>query len=516
MHVWGCRQLPTKSSASATAAQKPEVTTPLGNVVIRNQFYRDGYRTLIKIALFEGIDDIREILEGVRYAPTSARYKVYIIDEVHMLSKQAFNALLKTLEEPPSHVKFIFATTEIRKVPITILSRCQRFDLKRVDVPTLSAHFMAICEKEGKKADEGGMELIARAADGSVRDGLSLLDQAMALSGDDVITDDLVARMMGTGDRNMIFTLLGHAIAGDPDKALHVMRDLYAMGTAPRLVIEDMMDMIHGLSIMAMGVDLPLESIPHSMMDQAKNMSQKLNVPQLQKAWQILLKGMEELHHALDPQKAAEMIILRLIYAADLPDPADLLKKIKEGQAGSNAQAQGRATAGAPQGGGATQSHLRAVPTGGGQAAAAAIQEPLNHADAQDEARHAPIIPTSLQEMIALFETNGEMMLASHLYQDVACVKFQKGHIELYAYDNAPSDLASRVSTCLKQWTGDPWMVALAQDVGDALTLAEAKRRKDDEGRQRVLQSPMVSAVLEYFPDARIVKTMNKDESEGL
>ena len=269
-----------------------------------------------------GVDDIREILDGVRYAPVSVRYKVYIIDEVHMLSKQAFNALLKTLEEPPSHVKFIFATTEIRKVPVTILSRCQRFDLKRVEVPTLTAHFDMICQKENVKAEDKALHLIAQAADGSVRDGLSLLDQAMALGEAGKITADEVSSMLGATDRVKILDLIEAALSGEAKKSLDIMHDLYRIGADPRAVLQDMMDMVHGLSLLTVNKDAVLEALPHAGLDKARSLATQLTTPQLQKAWQVLLKGLGELYNAPNTQKAAEMIILRLIYAADLPDPA--------------------------------------------------------------------------------------------------------------------------------------------------------------------------------------------------
>lgn len=443
-----------------------------------------------------GIDDIREILDGVRYAPVSARYKIYIIDEVHMLSKQAFNALLKTLEEPPSNVKFIFATTEIRKVPVTILSRCQRFDLKRVEVETLRDHFARICDKEQVKAEDEALTLIAQAADGSVRDGLSLLDQAIALgAADEVKTDDVIA-MLGATDRLKILELIEVSLKGEPQQALEICRDLHRMGTEPRMVLQDMMDMIHGLSVLAIDEKAVIDALPHAGLDQAKAMAGRLTVPQLQKSWQILLKGLGELHHAPNPQKAAEMVILRLIYAADLPDPADLLKKIKAGQGAAAGQAAGISSA--PQDQGGSHPQLRAIAGGGG--AVMAHPAPQDQENAQPSAS-----PDTLEGIITLFENRGEMRLAAHLYNDIACFAVKKGRLEFKAYDSAPSDLAGRVRSCLTDWTGDTWMISVVQDAGEAISLADSKQLQQNEARNKILSHPNVKAVLEVFPDAEII-----------
>lgn len=282
-----------------------------------------------------GVDDIREILDGVRYAPSEARYKVYVIDEVHMLSKNAFNALLKTLEEPPEHVKFIFATTEIRKVPITVLSRCQRFDLRRVDVPTLSAHFTSICEKESVKAEPEAIAMIARAADGSVRDGLSILDQAMALNGES-ITSQAVEDMLGLADRARSLDLLERALSGDMPEALEIMDDLYRAGADPVALIQDLLDLTHTLTKLRAVPEA--KEMSHAMaadeVKRAAELAGKLSMPTLGKTWQILLKGLAEVQAAPNPQSAAEIVLIRLAYAADLPDPAALIKTLQGQESG--------------------------------------------------------------------------------------------------------------------------------------------------------------------------------------
>lgn len=445
-----------------------------------------------------GVDDIREILDGVRYAPVSARYKVYIIDEVHMLSKQAFNALLKTLEEPPSHVKFIFATTEIRKVPVTILSRCQRFDLKRIDVPTLKSHFEIICGKENVKAEDEALQLIAQAADGSVRDGLSLLDQAMALGEAGQISAEQVAIMLGATDRIKILDLVESSLGGNPQQSLSIMSDLYRMGADPRAVLQDMMDMIHGLSVLTVDKDAVLDALPHAAMDKSKTMASQLTAPQLQKAWQVLLKGLGELYNAPNPQKAAEMIVLRLIYAADLPDPADLLKRIREGKV---TVAQSTHVQNGDNSGG--QPRLRAI-AGGGAVAEVASEPQIAHAQS----------PDTMQAMIKLFEDHSEMLLASHLFHDVACVTLKKGHFEFIAYDNAPADLAGRIRGSLKEWTGDNWVVSVVRQQEGYLSLAQQKQGELDAEIDNVKSTPAIRAVLDVFPDAEIVRIYKQEKED--
>ncbi len=413
-----------------------------------------------------------------------------------MLSKQAFNALLKTLEEPPSHVKFIFATTEIRKVPVTILSRCQRFDLKRIDVPTLTTHFSNICKKENVKADDEALDLIAQAADGSVRDGLSLLDQAMALGASGEVKGDDVAAMLGATDRVKILDLIETALSAKAAESMTIMHDLYNMGTDPRAVIQDMMDMVHGLSLLATNADTSVESLPHAAMDQAKAMASKLTVPQLQKSWQILLKGLGEMNTAPNPQKAAEMIILRLSFAADLPDPTDILKKIKDGKI--NVGAMPAAQNGHDAGGDRPQ--LKAIAGGGAVAQAAPQSQSIES-------------PDTLQAVIKLFEDNGEVLTAAHLYQDVAVTKIHANVLEFVAYKNAPTDLAGRVRTCLKNWTGDNWMVSVVSNADGALSLADVDRQTKDAETNEIKSHANIKAVLNAFPDAEIVGVFEDEDS---
>ncbi len=278
-----------------------------------------------------GIDDVREIIESVRYRPVQARRKVYIIDEVHMLSRQAFNGLLKTLEEPPEHVVFIFATTEIRKVPVTVLSRCQRFDLRRVAQDELEGHFTRVCEKEGVEAETEGLVLIARAADGSVRDGLSLLDQAVAL-GNGKVQADQVQAMLGLADRGRVLDLLDHLLAGRLPEALALLDTLYAAGADPAVVLQDLLELTHETSRVKVE-PANLESLPIGWRQRLAGMAEKLSVADLTRCWQILLKGYGETQRAPRAREAAEMTLIRLGYASRLPTPGDLVRRL-EGAAG--------------------------------------------------------------------------------------------------------------------------------------------------------------------------------------
>ena len=275
-----------------------------------------------------GVDNMREIIESARYRPLSARFKVYVIDEVHMLSKGAFNALLKTLEEPPAHVKFIFATTEARKVPVTVLSRCQRFDLRRVDVPVLAAHFRRIAGQEGWQAEDDALTLIARSAEGSVRDGLSLLDQAAAI-GSGRIEGASVRAMLGLADRGRLFDLLDHIFRGEPGRALEVFSELHRDGADAVQVLADMAEAVHATArVKAAGADAAGDGLPAEERRRVAELAAGLSVPLLSRAWQMLLKGLEEAGKAYDPVAAAEMVLIRIAYVADLPSPEDVVRAL--------------------------------------------------------------------------------------------------------------------------------------------------------------------------------------------
>ena len=449
-----------------------------------------------------GVDDIREILDGVRYAPTEARYKVYVIDEVHMLSKNAFNALLKTLEEPPEHVKFIFATTEIRKVPITVLSRCQRFDLRRVDVPTLSAHFSSICEKENVKIDEEAVGMIARAADGSVRDGLSILDQAMALSGDGISAQS-VEDMLGLADRARSLDLLERALTGDMPEALEIMDDLYRSGADPVALVQDLLDVTHMLTKLRAVPEAKdmKQAMAADQVTRAAELAGKLSMPTLGKTWQILLKGISEVQTAPNPQSAAEMVLIRLAYAADLPDPADLIKTLQE-QGGTGLtnvpSAPTAAPASQPTGSGASAPATVEAPRGGGSGEMAVL------AIVPQDALPAPVTSIkTLEDVVSVLETQNEVLLASQVYQYVHLVKLEQGRLEIRPEEEAPANLAQNLGQALSRITDQRWIVSVSGSPG-AVTLAQTAQAALEAERAEILQMPIMKDVMTVFPDAQI------------
>lgn len=475
-----------------------------------------------------GVDDIREILDGVRYAPTEARYKIYVIDEVHMLSKNAFNALLKTLEEPPEHVKFIFATTEIRKVPITVLSRCQRFDLQRVGVDLLSGHFKSICEQEGVKADNDAIAMIARAADGSVRDGLSLLDQAIALS-EQQITSEQVQNMLGLADRAQNLDLLEHALKGETPDALSIMDAIHKNGGAPSVVIQDLLELTHLLTKFRAvpSLDDVGQALSKEQLTRAQDIAQKTSMPSLSKTWQILLKGLGEVNVAHNPQHAAEMVMIRLSYAANLPDPADLIKKLQ--QTPSNVATQTQPSPQASGNGGMVHTQDFSTP-------------PIHHTDAPPpnlgggETARAPqlsIVPDSqsqtlptlqtLEDVITLLEAHTEFLLASQLFEFAHLTKLEhknfgdspSGVLEFRPDDAAMPDLAQNLSKALKAITQQHWMVVVSQARGGD-TLANIDNAKRLQELSDVAKMPVVDNILKLFPDAELVKVfeMDKDNDE--
>jgi DNA polymerase-3 subunit gamma/tau len=437
-----------------------------------------------------GIDDIREIIEGVRYAPVSARYKVYIIDEVHMLSKQAFNGLLKTLEEPPPHVKFVFATTEIRKVPVTVLSRCQRFDLRRIDSAELAAYLATLAEKEHVKIEEGALALIARAAEGSARDSLSLLDQAIAHSEDKVITADMVRAMLGLADRGRVLDIFEKLMGGDIAAALTDLTGLYNAGADPLAVMQDLLETTHFLT--------RLKVAPNAQgffdggsgeAKRAADLAAKLSVASLTRAWQILLKGLFEVRDATRPISAAEMALIRLAYAAELPPTDKLVKDLLDGRGGDGNARQGVSSPSAPAG-------TRAQ---GGVASGSAMRAPAP----QPEGAPTAVLRT-LEDMVALAAQHNAPILKVALENYVHLVSLEPGRLEFRPHARAPRTLAGDLQQKLKDWTGQRWAVSIA-GAGGAATLAEQKQAIKTARFDHAAQEPMVRAVLDRFPGAEIV-----------
>lgn len=471
-----------------------------------------------------GVDDIREILDGVRYAPISARYKVYIIDEVHMLSKNAFNALLKTLEEPPPHVKFIFATTEIRKVPVTVLSRCQRFDLRRVDVETLMAHYAKVCESEGMKAEFEAIAMIARAADGSVRDGLSILDQAMALGDNALITADQVRQMLGLADRSQLLDLMEFILGGDAEKSLGLMADLYRAGADAQSVLQDILDITH-LMTKFVSISAPPVTVEPNMAERersrAAEMAKKTGIAQLTRIWQILLKGLGEIAHAPNPQSAAEMVIIRLIYSGTLPDPGSIIKQLKDGSltvsttisnAGGGGGA-GGASAGNTQPVRGSQINMPGQYSAGGMQGGV-IQSSATQATAKIMPHHAhenlPLAVAnnnlgSLADVVALLEQNGAMSLAAQIVHHVELVKLDKEVIEFRPTRDADKALAQTLSKKLLEITGRRWMIVSSSHAPNAApTLAVQAAQAQDQLMAEIIADPVIAKVLAAFPHSKI------------
>ena len=445
-----------------------------------------------------GIDDIREIIDGVRYAPASARYKVYIIDEVHMLSKQAFNGLLKTLEEPPPHVKFIFATTEIRKVPVTVLSRCQRFDLRRIETPELVAHLKVIAGNEGVKIEDGALALVARAAEGSVRDSLSLLDQAIAHQEGETINAESVRGMLGLADRGRVLDLFEKVMGGKIAEALTDLSQLYDVGADPLVVMQDLLETTHFLTRLKVAPDA--EGFFDGGSSEAKrsaDMAAKLSVPSLTRAWQLLLKGLFEVRDSTHPLKAAEMALIRLAYAADLPPADKLVRDVMDG-----------ASTPAPRGPAAPSSGSGARAVGSSSQAPMAQRAPEPTASVQN----APVLRT-LEDIAALAIAKGAPVLKVHIENDMHLVSMEQGRIAFRPSLRAPSTLSGDLAQKLKEWTGIRWVVSVTRE-GGAPTIAEAKRGAHQAKLDAVLQEPMVRAVLDRFPGAEVIAVRDLIQDE--
>ena len=444
-----------------------------------------------------GIDDVRELIEGVRYRPVSARYKVYIIDEVHMLSEKAFNALLKTLEEPPPHVKFLFATTEIRKVPVTVLSRCQRFDLKRVPHEVLVAHFGRIAEAEKVEISPEALALLARAADGSVRDGLSMLDQAIAHGGG-VVDAAQVRDMLGLADRGRVLELFEKTMRGDAPAVVAALGEMHDSGADPVVVLQDLLELTHWVTRLKVAPEAAAGSAD-SERAQGLAMAAKLSMASLTRAWTLLMKGLQETLAAPSPLRAAEMALIRLCYVADLPSPADAIRTLQTGAPPANG-----AGAPAPRGGGGGG--------GGGGAAARLASQPAAMVGQPAEALPAP---KNFTEVVALFETRREARLVNYLMHHVHEVRCEPGLIEFRPEPQAPPDLAHRLSECLGRWTGRRWIASVSSDPGKPTLVAQKATRADDL-RGQAETNPVVQAILKTFPGAKLETVRRKGEQTSI
>ncbi len=474
-----------------------------------------------------GVDDVREIIEVSRSRPMKIRTKVFIIDEVHMLSRQAFNALLKTLEEPPPHVKFVFATTEIRRVPITVLSRCQRFDLRRVRVSELHAHFARIAGKEGVAIEPAALDLIARAADGSVRDGLSMLDQAIAqvegvgtegggLAG--VISVAQAAEMLGQADRDAIFELMDAVMSGRPAAALAITDRAYERGADLGSILQDLLELLHTITRLKSIPGLrDSAELPETERTLGSAMADRLSVPALARAWQMLLKGVGEVETAPDRRAAAEMVLIRLCHVSAMPPPGELVRRLSTGSPSAAGTPAGNVGGGGGAGAGATAStgHAPAghapgghAPSGGGMAQAA-----TNAAPVMMETVPAGPILASFRDVAMLVKDHREAMLHAHLLHSTHLVRFAPPVIELRTELEAPRDLAPKLAALLSNATGIRWTIALSTAAGEP-TLAAQGNAADAMRREEAADHPLIRAIMDAFPGARIdqVRDSNVDD----
>ena len=486
---------------------------PCGVCANCRQIAEDRYSDVVEMdaASRTGVDDIRELTEGLLYRkPDLGRYRVYIIDEVHMLSRSAFNALLKTLEEPPPHGKFVFATTEIQKVPLTVLSRCQRFSLRRVPVETLAEHYRRIAEAEAVEAEPAALALIARAADGSVRDGLSLLDQAIALT-DGKVTETAARDMLGVADRGRVFELLESVLGGDAAVALDRVDRLYQDGADPLMVLQDLLDLSHFLTRLKLAPEAGLgDPIVEGDRERARPLAEKLPLPALARVWQMLLKGLEEVQTAPSPIQATEMVLVRLAYVADLPAPAELVRSLAAPSAPS-----GSPTAETPA---AVRTSSAASPTASATATAlvaAPRAEPVASVSPPraSSVEHDPM-PQSFAEVVALFDQRREAVIRSHLRERVHLIAFEPGRIEFRPAEGAPANLANRISQLLGEWTGERWLVARSESATGAPTLREQEEHRERDVRNEVAAHPLVRAVLETFPGATVTAVRERFAAE--
>ncbi len=470
-----------------------------------------------------GVDDVREIIEAVRYASVSARYKIYIVDEVHMLSKNAFNALLKTLEEPPPHVKFIFATTEVQKLPVTVLSRCQRFDLRRVPAETLARHFAEICEAEAVTAEPEALALIAQASEGSVRDGLSVLDQAIAHSGG-AVTAQGIREMLGLADRGAVRRLLGLVLAGDAAAALAAVTEQYDLGLDPEMLVRELLELVHSITRakLAPNKDPALSAEERETL---ADWAARLSFPALHRLWQLLLKGLAEVQAAPVPLQAAEMALLRIIHASSLPDPADLLKRLTEG--GTLPGIAPRSASGGSDGPtaiAAPASALREPPppatreappqamheaprpvirdTAPAAATAVASLPPMAPPPVDDAPSLAPV-PQSYAELVELFRARTEPRLAHVLSDEVRLVELAPPSLVLASDSRHSREQLALIGRRLSEWTGIDWRVQAAS-AGGGPTLRETELADEAARLAAARQDPVVQVLFEVFPAAEL------------
>lgn len=448
-----------------------------------------------------GVNDIREIIDSVHYRAASARFKVYIIDEVHMLSTAAFNALLKTLEEPPAHVKFIFATTEIRKVPVTVLSRCQRFDLKRIEPEVMMAHLSKVADLEGAKLAPDALALITRAAEGSVRDAMSLMDQAIA-HGAGETTGDQVRAMLGLADRGRTLDLFDMIMKGDAATALAELSALYADGADPMAVLRDLAEITHWISVIKINPSAAEDpTTPPDEQSRGQDMASRLPMRALTRMWQMLLKATEEVSLAPNAMMAAEMAVIRLTHVADLPDPETLVKKLQDAPRPPT----GGGMAGGAPAGGSTIHAPRMAPVH-----AAPTRGPTMTATAPALAESQLQVYATFDQVIELIRSKRDMLLLNEVETGLRLARYAPGRIEFEPAPGAKPDLAARLGQRLQGWTGARWGVSVVSSGGQP-TIAEARNAELQQVKAEAAANPLVQAILTAFPGAKITEVRSPE-----
>ena len=442
-----------------------------------------------------GVDNIRELIDGVGYKPLTSKFRVYIIDEVHMLSKGAFNALLKTLEEPPEHVKFIFATTEIRKVPITILSRCQRFDLQIVPSKILIDHLKWVCEEEKINFTLEALQIIVRVSGGSVRDALSLLDQSASISGDD-IKSETISFMLGLPSRVSSIEILENIFDSNIENALKIYDNVINHGTNGEILIGDMLDIIHlSTRINIIGeknLDTFMNSIPDGEKAGILKIS-KISLPGLTRAWQILLKGIEEIRAAPNPDEAGSMILIRLAYSCNLPDPASLVKKIQASLEENK-----------------TTFNDSLEEKDDGKKNTSEIINDLQEINSIDNKTTLAEVNT-FEDLVEIFKIKGELLLHAQLLSCVHLISFEKGKLEISISGNTNNNITKDISKFLKNWTGEDWVISIVDDQGTE-TLDHKNERKAQEEIENTKNTPEMQKVLKAFPNAELKSVNDKNK----
>jgi len=458
-----------------------------------------------------GVGDIREIIDSVHYRAASARYKIYIIDEVHMLSTSAFNALLKTLEEPPEHVKFIFATTEIRKVPVTVLSRCQRFDLRRIEPEVMIAHLRGIAAREGAQISDDALALITRAAEGSVRDALSLMDQAIAHGAGETSAEQVRA-MLGLADRGRVLDLFELVMRGDAAGALQELSGQYADGADPMAVLRDLAEVTHWTSVIKITPEAAEDpTVSPEERARGRDLAERLPMRALTRMWQMLLKALEEVAHAPNAMMAAEMAIIRLTHVADLPSPEDLVRKLHNTPpAGPGG---GGSTAGPGAGGVTARAQMAAAPQSAPQSGGVSAVVGGGTTAAMPATEAALARFPSFDSVVELIRANRDMQLLVEVEDTLKLARYTPGRIEFEMTERTPRDLAARLSSRLQSWTGMRWGVSVVSD-GGGPTIREQREAARNDLHAQALAHPMVQEVLKHFPGAEIL-AVKPDMQEG-